>query len=329
MDYIELGKTGLKVSPIGLGTWQFGSKAWGWGKTYGREEALSSVKKALDLGINFIDTAEIYGNGESERIVGEAIKGRRNEAIIATKVSPLHLSYNSVIRACERSLERLNIKEIDLYQIHFPNPIIPIKETMKAMNKLLRDGKIRYVGVSNFKLKQLKKAMGALSNSHIVSNQVRYNLLNREVERELLPFAKKEKITIIAYSPLAQGILTGKYGIKDYPKDGARSMNRLFTPENLKRVSPLLEVLKEIAEKRGKSMAQVALNWLIKEPEVLAIAGAKNPKQVEENAGALGWRISEKELKAIEEAYKEIKLENFRSYFRIFLRTILNLRALT
>lgn len=325
MEHVQLGRSDLKVSVIGLGAWQWGTKAWGWGKGYGRQEALAAFEKAMDVGINFIDTAEIYGGGLSEELVGETIKGRRNDVIVATKVSPWHLRHGSVLKAAEGSLRRLGIKEIDLYQIHFPNPVIPIKSTMEAMGRLVKEGKVRCIGVSNFSLSRLKKAQGALTSSEIVSNQVRYNLLQRSIEKDLLPYATRERISIIAYSPLAQGVLTGKYGPHNPPRDGIRSSNILFSPENLRRALPLIEVLKEIGDRRGKTIAQVALNWLLREPTVVAIPGAKGPAQVEANAGASGWRLAADEIKRIDVTCQRFRVERLKSIPRTAIRVLFGL----
>lgn len=322
MEYVELGKSGFRVSVIGLGTWQIGTRLWGWGADYNESDAIATIHQAIDLGINFIDTAEIYGEGRSEDIIGKAIAGRRDEVFLATKVWVTNLSYDKLLKAAERSLRRLGVDVIDLYQVHWPNPLIPIEQTMKGMEKLVKEGKVRCIGVSNFSLNQLKRAQDALSSEEIVSNQVEYNLLNRKIEKDLLPYARQEKITVIAYSPLARGVLTGKYAPGNVPKDLLRRVDILFSSENLRRAKKILDVLREIAERRGKSISQVALNWLIKEPSVIAIPGAKKPAHVVMNAGATGWRLTDEEIKRIDEVSRSFKLERLKSYtlipFRLF-----------
>jgi len=320
MLYTSLGSTGLKVSQIGLGTWQFGTGLWGWGKDYGEQDAIESLRRGVELGVNFIDTAEIYGNGLSERIIGKAIKGMREQVVIATKVWSTHLTYNGVIKACERSLRRLDIKTIDLYQVHWPNPLIPISQTMKAMEKLVKEGKVNYIGVSNFSLKKLLKAQESLKRERIVSNQIKYNLIEREAEKELLPYAAKEKITVIAYSPLAQGLLTGKYSAQKIPRDTVRKINILFDKQNLIKLKPLLDTLRNIAARRNKTVTQVALNWLIKRPEVVAIPGVKNAQQAEENAGAADFTLDDQELEQIENTYSKISVDKLRSRIKLILR---------
>jgi len=320
MEYIELGKTGFKVSVIGLGTWQIGTKLWGWGTDYDESDAIAVIHQAIDLGINFIDTAEIYGGGKSEEIIGKAIAERRDEVFLATKVWVTNLSYNKVIKAAERSLRRLRVDVIDLYQVHWPNPFVPIERTMRAMERLVKEGKVRCIGVSNFSVNQLKRAQEALFSEEVVSNQVEYNLLNRKIEKDLLPYARREKITIIAYSPLAKGILTGKYAPGNVPRDILRRIDILFSSENLKRANKVLEVLHEIAERRGKAVSQVALNWLIKEPTIIAIPGAKKPMHVKINVGAVGWKLTEEEVKRIDEVSSSFKPERLKSYLSIPFR---------
>ena len=268
---------------------------------------LDAYQKAMELGINFIDTAEIYGSGKSEKILGEAIRGRREEVVIASKVSPFNLSHRGVMKAAERSLRRLGVDTIDLYQIHFPNPLFPIQNTMKAMKKLVKQGKIRTVGVSNFNLKRLKDAEEALAPIEIASNQVRYNLLVREVEEELLPYTKTKKITIIAYSPLAQGLLTGKSDSR--PTSFIQSVNPGFSSRNLTRLAEVNGTLSEIAKAHGKTPSQVALNWLICKENVVAIPGVKNAGHAISDAGALNWRLTGSEIETLEKTAAGVRFD--------------------
>ena len=315
LEYTKLGKSAIKISRVGLGAWQVNRKQWG--QDYTEEDIMKSMKRSYELGINFIDTAEAYGDGYSEEIVGKVAKeiGRDN-LVIATKVHGRHCRYNDVLKAAEKSLKRLGVREIDLYQIHWPDPWeqIPLKETMNALERLFKEGKIRAVGVSNFAVRDLKEAQSYLSDIDIVSNQLRYNMVQREIEYDVLDYCKKKKITVIAWSPLAQGILTGKYSIHNKPKDSAREDNRLFYDHNLKEISKLLKVLEKISESRNKTMGQVALNWLIKEKNVVPIPGAKNPKQAEENAGASGWELNSQELKEIDSVLETLSLSYYKYY---------------
>jgi aryl-alcohol dehydrogenase-like predicted oxidoreductase len=312
MEYVNLGKSGIKVSIIGLGAWQASGKTWG--ADVEDENIVKAIRRAYELGINFIDTAEAYGNGHSEEVVGKAVKeiGREN-LVIATKVHGAHLRYNELLKAAEHSLKRLGIKEIDLYQVHWPDPWeqIPLKHTMRAMEQLYKEGKIRAIGVSNFAVRDLEEARKHLSVTDIVSNQVRYNMLQREIEEEVLPYCKRESISIIAWSPIAQGALTGKYNISNKPSDDVRRENKLFSDYNLREISKLIPVLEKIAKARNKTVAQVALNWLLREGNVIPIPGAKNPRQAEENAGAADWRLTSQELKEIEDALSKISLDYF------------------
>jgi diketogulonate reductase-like aldo/keto reductase len=275
IEYKELGKTGEKIPALGLGTWGIGGFSY---PDYSNDElAIEIIRFAVEIGMNFIDTAEMYGAGHSEELIGEAIKGIRDKVFIATKVLPTNFRYEDVIKACERSLRRLKTSYIDLYQLHWPNPSIPIKETMRAMEKLVNEGKIRYIGISNFSVEETIEAMNALSKYEIVSNQVEYSLLVRDIEKDLLEFCRKNKITVIAYSPLARGeLLKGKY----------------------------YEFLSKIGKKYNKTAAQVALNWLIIKENVVAIPKAFSKAKIVENMGAYGWKLSDEDLKAIDEFFK-------------------------
>jgi diketogulonate reductase-like aldo/keto reductase len=275
IEYKELGRTGEKIPALGLGTWGIGGFSY---PDYSNDElAIEIIRFAVEIGMNFIDTAEMYGAGHSEELIGEAIKGIREKVFIATKVLPTNFRYEDVIKACERSLRRLKTSYIDLYQLHWPNPSIPIKETMRAMEKLVNEGKIRYIGISNFSVEETIEAMNALSKYEIVSNQVEYSLLVRDIEKDLLDFCRKNKITVIAYSPLARGeLLKGKY----------------------------YEFLSKIGKKYNKTAAQVALNWLIIKENVVAIPKAFSKAKIVENMGAYGWKLSDEDLKAIDEFFK-------------------------
>ncbi|MDW8062566.1 MAG: aldo/keto reductase [Candidatus Caldarchaeum sp.] len=307
MKYISLGKTGLKVSCIWLGTWQFGSGSWGYGKSYSEKDCVEAIIASLEAGVNVIDTAEVYGAGVSEQIIGKTLKEYGDDVLVATKVAPHHLSYGEVLKACERSLKRLGVRTIDLYQIHFPNPLIPISQTMKAMEKLVKDGKIMHIGVSNFSLKQLVKAREALKSEDIVSNQVRYNLIQREIEKELYPYCVKEKITILAYSPLAQGVLTGRYGPQNLPRDIIRRINPLFGRRFLSKAQPLFDALKKLAEKYGATPGQIALSWITSRDENVAIAGAKNREQATINAAAGKIVLTPEEVSKLSELSDKAK----------------------
>ncbi|PKB84234.1 MAG: hypothetical protein BZY88_00455 [SAR202 cluster bacterium Io17-Chloro-G9] len=299
MKYVSMGAQ--KVSAIGLGTWQFGEPGWGWGNELEYEEAQRIVQRALDLGVNFIDTAEAYGNGRSEEILGEVLQGRRQEVVIATKVSP-PLWPGLVRRAAEKSLRRLGIDSVDLYQLHAPDYRAPIDQTMAALSELMDGGQVRQVGVSNFSLSEWRKAEDALGGP-VVSNQVQYHLLERRIADSLLPHARQQGHTIIAWSPLAQGLLGGKYGPGNVPRDFRASFG-IFNGNSLRRVPAVLEVLGDVGRNHGATTAQVALAWLVREPEVVVIPGARSVEQLEANVAAADLDLSPEEIQRIGDATK-------------------------
>ena len=303
MEYAELGRSGIRISRVGLGTWQIGSPYWGWGREFNREQALRVIEAALDAGINLVDTAEVYGGGLSERIVGEAVRDRREEVVIATKAWPTHLTGGRLRRALEGSLRRLGVRYVDLYQVHWPNPLVPLRETMRAMEDLLGEGLIRAIGVSNFSLRRLEEARSLLSRADVASNQVEYSMLKRGPERDLIPYCEREGVTLIAYSPLAQGLLTGRYGPGRMPRGVQRRLLTLFNYGPVgRRLSRLIPVLEEVARERGASVAQVAIAWVLRRPPVVAVPGAKREEHARSNAAAADIRLSEGELARIEEA---------------------------
>lgn len=257
MNQKPLGNTGVKISEIGQGTWNY-------------KGGVEPLRLGISLGATHVDTAEVYG---TENVVGNAISGIRDQVFLATKVWSDHLAYDQVLKACEESLKRLGVKYIDLYMIHWPNPKFPIKDTMRAMEELVKRGKIKYIGVSNFSVEELKEAQEALSSQQIVSNQVKYSLDAREVEEDLVPHCKEEKITVVAYSPLK-----------------GRAIKKRD------------DVVEEIAKKYGKTRAQVALNFITREENVVAIPKTESPAHVRENCGASGWRLSKEDLDRIGES---------------------------
>jgi len=291
MEFMYLGTSDLKVSIVGLGTWQF-SDSWGI-KDY--EQAKSIIEKALDVGINFFDTAAVYGRGLSEQFLGRAIKelGVREDVVIATKLPGEFLSRHDVFKGTKRCLERLGVSYIDLMQVHWP-PLwnnFPTCEYMRALEELVHHGVIRYIGLSDFPVELVDSAILCLSTENVVSNQVRYNLVERDAEKELIPYAEAYGMSIIAWSPLAKGALTGKYTPENIPKfNDVRGGSAIFHPQNFSQIYEVVKLLKSIGEKYKKTPAQVALNWLLMSSEsVIVIPGAKNPEQVEENAGAADW----------------------------------------
>ncbi|MEM1654989.1 MAG: aldo/keto reductase [Nitrososphaerota archaeon] len=283
MEYRRLGKTGEKIAAIGLGTWGIGG---GMSPDYSADkQAIEAIQYAIELGMNHIDTAEIYGGGHSEELVGEAIKKfRRDEVFIASKVWHTNLKYDDVLRACERSLKRLQTSHIDLYYIHWPNPLIPLSETMRALERLHDEGRIRYIGVSNFSASLIEEARSYLSHADIVANQVEYSLYERSIERDLIPYCYEKGITVVAYSPLGQG--------------------KLYRELSSSRPSKRVRVLREVAERYSKTPIQVALNWVIWREHVITIPKSIRKEHLEENAGAAGWRLDEMDYKFLAEAWE-------------------------
>ena len=283
MKYLEVDGVG-RVSRIGLGTWQFGSSEWGYGDEYAAGAARDIVQRALAMGVTLFDTAEIYGFGKSERILGEALGDERANVAVASKIFPV-APFPPVIQQRERaSAQRLQLDRIPLYQVHQPNPVVPDSVIMPGMRSLLDSGAIGAAGVSNYSLARWKKADAALGRP-VISNQVHFSLAHAGPLDDLVPFAERENRIVIAYSPLAQGLLGGKYGVDNRP-GGVRSLNRLFGTENLHRIEPLLQTLRDVATDVGAKPAQVALAWLISLPGVVAIPGASSVEQLEFNVAA-------------------------------------------
>ncbi len=319
---IGLGRSGERVSSIGLGLWQWGSSSWGWNREYRKEDVLKAFDRALELGIDFFDTAEAYGGGRSESLLGEALRGRRDDVFIASKVLPWRLTDGSMEKAAKRSLRRLKVDIIDLYQLHFPSPLVPIGRVVRSMEKLVTKGHVRYLGVSNVGVDGLRRARESLASEDIVSDQVHYNLVRRKPEQRLLRYAAEEGVTLIAYSPLEQGFLTGKYAQDSVPRDLVRSFNFRFSPGNMRRAEPAMDVLRRIAKKRGATPAQVALNWVIQSGSVLPIPGAKTVSHVEDAASTLSWRLNKTERTQLREAFESVRLSRWRALPWMLARSI-------
>jgi aryl-alcohol dehydrogenase-like predicted oxidoreductase len=289
---------GVRLSAIGLGTWQFGSKDWGYGTDYAEREAGRIVARALELGINVIDTAEVYGRGESEKIVGRAIQGHRDQIFLATKVLPVMPTGGDVERRGRASRDRLGVDRIDLYQVHWPNPAVPIGWTMDGMRRLQQGGVITHVGVSNFSLSRWQAAERALG-SPVLSNQVQYSLAVRKPDSELVPYARGNDRLVIAYSPLAKGLLSGRYDATNLPRNSARLNDPLFLPENVERMHELINTLRDVAKAHDATPAQVALAWVIHHDNVIAIPGASSVEQLEANARAGDLELRADELESL------------------------------
>lgn len=296
MRHADIG--GARVSKIGLGTWQFGSQEWGYGEEYLETTALEITERALDLGVNLIDTAEVYGLGKSERAVGRAIAGRRAEAFVATKVFPV-LPVGPVVQARARaSAARLGVDRIDLYQLHWPSPVVPVRFQVDGLRSLLDDGLVTHVGVSNYSSSGWANAERSLGRP-VLSNQVQYSLLARTPEERVIPWAEANDRLVIAYSPLAQGVLAAKHDASTNP--GRVRVGR-FTQENLARAQPTIDALRAIATAHDATPAQVALAWTIHHPNVVAIPGASSVAQLEANVAAADLELTDDDVARLDQA---------------------------
>ena len=272
MQMKQLANTGVMVSEIGLGTWRYSGGS-------------APLRYGVELGANLIDTAEMY---RTEDAVGAAIEGIRDRVFVATKVLGSNLRRDAVMRAADRSLRLLNATKIDLYQIHWPNPSVPIAETMRAMEDLVSAGMVDYIGVSNFSVEDMEEAQSALRNNPIVSNQILYNLRRRSAERDVIPFCRRNNITVIAYSPLAEGALAG---------------GRSRRLPNALGIGRAQSVLNDVADAVGKTPAQVALNWVADQPGMVAIPKSNSLERTAANCDSSGWRLTSDQRRSLELAF--------------------------
>jgi aryl-alcohol dehydrogenase-like predicted oxidoreductase len=317
--YLEVDSA-PRISKIGLGTWQFGAKEWGYGDDYAGQRARDIVHRALDLGVTLFDTAEMYGFGRSERILGEALRQRPDSpAFLATKIFPVLPLAPVVEQRAVASAARLGTGQISLYQVHWPNPVVSDATIMKGMDALQRVGLVAEVGVSNYSLARWQAAEQALGR-RVLSNQVRYSLADRGPERDLLPFAAAAGRVVIAYSPLAQGLLSGRYDRTSRPANRVRAGNPLFLPENLDRAGELIAVLREVADAHAATPAQIALAWVIRHPAVTAIPGASSVEQLESNVAAAAIELPDDEYAALSAAADRFQPVTGRAAVPAFIR---------
>ena len=300
MRYLSID-TAKKISKIGLGTWQFGSREWGYGDRYAGEVAQAIVTRALELGVTLFDTAEIYGFGRSERILGRALGGNRDTVFLATKIFPVLPVAPVVEQRAVASANRLGARCLDLYQVHQANPVIRDGTIMRGMRALQRVGLVGEAGVSNYSLQRWRAAEDALGR-RVLSNQVPYSLVARGPERDLLPYAAAHGRAVLAYSPLAQGLLSGRYTPGNRPANRVRAANPLFLPGNLERAGELLTVLGEVAAAHSATPAQIALAWVIRHPAVAAIPGASSVEQLEHNAAAAEIELTDGQYQDLADA---------------------------
>ncbi|WP_016732509.1 aldo/keto reductase [Saccharolobus islandicus] len=302
MEKKTLGWTNEKISPLILGSWEFGTPS-----IVDENSAIKVIQKSIELGINAIDTAESYGNGLSETIIGRAIgKFKREDLFIITKVSIDHLRYDDVLRACEGSLRRLNTSYIDLYLVHWPNHYVPIRETAKAMERLFSEGKIRYIGLSNFSLPLLREFREHLSKTDVAANELHYNVLFRDVEKEVLPYMLRENISLLAYDSLGLGYLIGRKEIRNEYR-----WYVLAREAYVKNLEPLVDEISLIAKEINRTPAQIILNWLISKDNVFAIFNTTKEDHLRENLGSLEWSLRDSDLKRLDEAVKKVVIDYF------------------
>ncbi|MCM3782305.1 aldo/keto reductase [Neobacillus mesonae] len=276
MQYRKLGNTGISIPVIGQGTWKYGEDI------KKQKEEIEALRYGIKNGLTLIDTAEEYGNGEAEKIVGQAIHDIRSDVFLVTKVSSKNCSYKGVLKAAESSLDRLKTDHIDLYLQHWPSQHYDISETMEAMAELVKKGIVKYIGVSNFTVSLIKEAQNYLGSTRLVCNQLAYHLNDRGIEKEMLPFANDNGITIMGYSPF--GFAPHKFGMKGFPQEG--SVER--------------KILEEIGSKHGKTAYQVAINWILRQEGIVTIPKASSIKHIDQNLKALNWELDKEDLDQIE-----------------------------
>lgn len=326
MRYLEGLGTRAPYSVIGLGTWQFGSREWGYGEDYNSRETRRLVHRARELGVTLFDTAEMYGFGRSERILGEALAGvDRDSVVIATKILPVLPVAPVVQQRAVASARRLGVQRIDLYQVHQPNPLVRDGTTMRGMRALQDVGLVDEVGVSNYSLARWRAAETLLGR-RVLSNQVHFSLLTRQPAEQMVPFATQTGRVVIAYSPLEQGVLSGRYTVEHRPTGGIRAVNPAFLPENLERISPLIGVLRDVADAHQSTPAQIALAWVVHHHNVVAIPGASSLQQLEHNVAAAEITLRDDEfaaLTAAAQAYEPVRgLTAARSFAGELLRRL-------
>lgn len=313
MEKRKLGKNGPELTTVGLGAWAIGGPwAWGWGKQ-DDEKSIAAIRKSIDMGINWIDTAAVYGLGHSEEIVARALAGYQDKLFVATKCGLAwneknkvrrDLTPKNIRRVIEASLRRLNRDFIDLYQFHWPDSSTPVEKSWEEMIKLKEEGKVRYVGVSNFDVPLMERC---LSIHHIDSLQPPYSMLAREVEKDILPFCQKNGIGVVGYSPMHSGLLTGKFDVERLQPDDWRLKSSDFKGERLHRNLDFVDALRPIADKYQKTVGQIAVAWVLNNSAVTAaIVGARNANQAEENIGGADLKIEDTDLEKINSLLKEL-----------------------
>jgi myo-inositol catabolism protein IolS len=303
MQLVRLGRTDLRVSVIGQGTGQFGTRMWGYGSRFDSPDIVKIIQTDMENGVNTFDTAEMYADGLSEKLLGNALREYdREDFVIITKVAPWNLRYHDVIKAAEASISRLGLGYIDLYLIHYPNPFVPLRETLQALEYLVRKGKVKYIGASNFNPKLLQKAQDRCRHEEIAANEIEYNVLSRQAEIGTIPYCTRNGIGIIAFSPLAGGVLTGRYGPNNPPNDRAHAFNFWAKPSMIREMNSLVGAISSVGRQRDATLAQISLAWVISHRSCAAIPAALSPLEATQNAQACNIALSRQDITAISNA---------------------------
>ena len=293
MEYRNLGRTGEQVSAITLGAWLYGKQMWG---EVSDDESVATIHAALDAGINMIDTAVGYGGGYSEQVVGETVADRRDQVLLASKCGA---HPKGIHKGIDEALQRMRTDRIDLYQVHYPSPRIPIADTIGAMAEIQQAGKIRWIGVSNFSVPQMREALAV---ARIETSQPPFNVFWREVDHEHLPFCVENEISVIPYSPLAQGLLAGRFRKPNAVPDDIRSKNKLMSPGVLEQCNEVVDFIEQVGQRHGKTLVQTVIAWTVHFPGITSpIVGARRPSQLQENLGGVGWKPADEEMEEIGE----------------------------
>ena len=304
MKFRKLGQSDLNCSVIGLGTWGMAGSFWG---KVDDDQSIATIRAGLEAGINLIDTAPVYGDGHSEEVVGRALEGlKREDIVLATKCGRFTCETEKIRQELETSLKRLKTDYIDLYQVHWPDDKVPFEETFGELENMRKQGKIRYIGVSNFSVEQTEEAS---KYCQIVSTQPQYSLLVRDIEKDILPYCVEKNIGILSYGSIGAGALTGKFKEKPVFKedDERASFYTFFQEQNLPKTKQMIDTLEEIAASHGKPTVHAAINWVLKQKGIsVALVGARTPEQVRMNAQAADWELTDEENAKILQAYDRI-----------------------
>lgn len=308
MKYRQIKKLDIKASVVGQGTGQFGTYAWGYCSQFNNSDINDIISSCIDAGINIFDTSETYGDGRSESLLGMNIKKySRDDFVLISKVAPWNLRFNNVIKSCELSLKRLQTNSIDIYMIHYPNPLIRLKETVHALELLVKKGKINSIGVSNFSKYFIEKVNELLKKEEVVANEIQYNLFSRRPEQNLIPWCRDQNIDIIAYSPLCGGLLSQKYTVNELPNDRGRAFNFYIKSNFYSSNVKLVNLLHDLSEKYQCSIPQIALNYLFN-VGVFSIPASLSVKEVQLNSQSCDLKLSQRDYNLLKLNYHPLSV---------------------